>query len=494
MPDGQDKEEQLKMLKNIIAKYLRKSPPRNAADFSSLPANIIREFNRTRPQKARVNLCNAPFRNLYFATDGNVYACCYNQKFVLGKFPENSIKEIWNGETIQKLRENIKNFDLSAGCKECNAALISGQYTSAHIPFYDNYFSLAEFPTFMEFQTSNTCNLSCTMCTGDLSSLISTSIENRIPQQNYYGQEFIHQLEEFIPHLKHALFTGGEPFVTPDYYKLWDVFRKINPSCIITVQTNGTVLNDKVKDAIHKGNFNIGISLDSLKEEKYNRIRSNASLSNTLNNISFFAEYGHTHKHFTGISTCVMQQNWDEIPEIVRFCNEKDIEIYFNTVWFPGKNAIWVLDSQKIKDIVNYLSNEHFITESPLHKKNILTFKNLIKTLNHWHDNILRWEKIQPEAIDRSIIESIERDIMQNIDISLQRFFNDAGDEKRRRSNEIMTKIQSAFDLIPDNDLKLKSLKALSGYKADKVIANFYRENEEGLNLLIKNLYKLENL
>ncbi len=60
-------------------------------------------------------LCLAPALSIRFNHSGNIIACCFNRKYILGRYPKNSINEIWFGEKAQQLRNAIYNNDLSKG-------------------------------------------------------------------------------------------------------------------------------------------------------------------------------------------------------------------------------------------------------------------------------------------------------------------------------------------------------------------------------------------
>ena len=461
---------------------------------SDIPLQVVKDFNKTRPHKATGKICNAPFRNLYLAPDGNAYVCCYNQKYSLGKYPEKSFKEIWNSETLKIIRQHINNYNLSYGCDECKSALMNGQFLSAHISLYDCHFGISEFPTFIEFQLENTCNLECSMCNGELSSGIANHVENRVLKKNIYDKHFIQQLVPFIPYLKNASFSGGESFIIPTYYDIWQMILEKNPDCVITIQTNGTILNQKVKDILNKGKFSIGISLDSLNETTYSHIRKNAVLKNTLENISYFRDYCKTNQRFIGISVCPMQQNWEEMPDILEFCNKNEMEIYFNTVWFPGKSALWILDSVKIKEIVTYYSNKTYSGKSKIQKKNILTFQNLINMLTGWQNVAEKWEKHKPVNIPQDEIKNLENTIIERIKVSAGKIINDDTLNKSYIQKNLVDKTTAVFSSLPDNDLKLKSLQIISGYHDEKIVSDILREEDQGLFQLIKNLYRIQDL
>ncbi len=480
------------MITEFLNKYFKKNNKLQNNEAYALPINIIKNFNKTRPLKARKHLCNAPFKNMFFSAEGDVYACCFNQKYSLGNINEKSLKEIWNSEKAIYFRNQIENKELINGCDECKYSLYNKQYKSTLISTYDKYPGHSEYPTYMEFQISNLCNLECSMCIGDFSSTIAIKREHRKPTESPYGKDFLSQLEEFIPHLKYTLFSGGEPFISPIYYDIWELIRKINPSCNIMVQTNGTILNEKVKNVLNGGIFNIGISIDSLNKETYKNIRVNASLDETLKNILFFKEYCHTNKNYISLSFCPMQQNWHEIPDIINFCNKNEINIFFSTVWFPGKNALWVLDSKKIIEIIKKLSDTKFIIHNHLHKENIRIYKNLINTFENWYKIALKWENYKPIEIDPIEIMKTENEIFQKIN-NYYAGINNKTSENNIETN-IISKLKNAFNNIPNNDTKLKGLQLICSYKESKIIENIYREDEEGLLLLIKNLHRFRDL
>jgi len=71
----------------------------------------------------RQNDCATLWRSLMVNADGTVIPCCYdyNTDLMLGHFPEQSIRQIWDGESMQKLRQKIQTERLQLGpCKKCS--------------------------------------------------------------------------------------------------------------------------------------------------------------------------------------------------------------------------------------------------------------------------------------------------------------------------------------------------------------------------------------
>ena len=72
----------------------------------------------------------------------------------------------------------------------------------------------------------------------------------------------------------------------------------INPSVKISVTSNSTVLNDRIKKILEKLRFNFTISIDSVNKETYEKIRKNASFEETFYNFDYYLEYTKRKKTF----------------------------------------------------------------------------------------------------------------------------------------------------------------------------------------------------
>jgi radical SAM protein with 4Fe4S-binding SPASM domain len=68
--------------------------------------------------------CGYPSQRLMISSDGMCYACCVDTdgEMPMGKFPDQSILEVWNGEPFRKLRDELKkNMFCSKACKGCQS-------------------------------------------------------------------------------------------------------------------------------------------------------------------------------------------------------------------------------------------------------------------------------------------------------------------------------------------------------------------------------------
>jgi len=358
-------------------------------DFDSnslqLKKESVKLYNNKRPFGILPKLCYAPWTNMFFNTEGRAIVCCKNTKVVLGKYPENSIHDMWFNPKIEQLRNHINNNDLSFGCYKCKEAILQDNISAVTATCFDRYGLLPpkKYPQVMEFELSNKCNLACVMCSGRVSSCIN---EQNVADPKIimpYDVQFLKQLEEFIPHLKEAKFYGGEPFMIDIYQEIWALIIKIKPSVKILVQTNATILNDKIKHMMKKGNFVVSVSLDSVNKENYERIRRNAVFEKTMSNIEWFGAYMKN----LGVVAAPFRNNWQDIPELVKFCNNNKYLFYVSIVFHPKELALWSLEKEELLKIINYYNNIVFNTADHISKKNIQVFEEFKKTLLYWYKN-----------------------------------------------------------------------------------------------------------
>ena len=415
-----------------------------------ITSELRKEYGRQRVLGDQPYACYAPFKNMYFGQDGKVVACCYNRDHVLGNYPAQSIKQIWQGEKANALRNHLKAYNFSLGCTGCLDQLVVGNFDGSKAKGYDaQRLNNNRLPSVMEFELDDTCNLECIMCNGEYSSLIRTKREKRPARHKLYDDNFINQLGEFIPFLEEVKFYGGEPFLIQTYFKIWDKIIAINPKVRISVQTNGTTLNSRVKEVLQKSDFHINLSIDSLQKEIYEKIRVNGHFEEVMNNIQFFSNYCKERNTFFGISVCIMKQNWFEAPDFIKFCNELDVPVYFHTVSFPVYTSLNQLTQKRLTTIYTELSTglNELPEDTPNRKKN----------KKHYHDflmQLLEWSKrrnANPETEDIETLAQLEEFVIRK---TLERTdINDA------RKAEIKVKILTSMAefgrlLPPDADIR----------------------------------------
>ena len=341
-----------------------------------LTPDIVEEFNRIRSTPEGTSACPAAAINLHFSQQGVVTACCFNRQQVLGVYPENSVDEIWNGEPIRELREALDNNDLSLGCQKCEQQLEARDYGGAHALFYSVYARMTEekriqrglqpeggpdappVPMRLEFNIHNSCNLECVMCHGLASSSIRTRREKLAPMPNPYDETFVDQLEPFLPYVVEADFMGGEPFLIHAYQMLWERIAEVNPKMELCILTNATILDDKIKDLLERINCLMHVSIDSMYKETYESIRKGADFDVVMENCMYYLDLMKRKGLPYTWRYCPMRQNWKEIPETVRFCNDKGITLMYNQVDSPVNFSLHTLPPTELQEVINFYKQQ----------------------------------------------------------------------------------------------------------------------------------------
>ncbi|HOE03839.1 MAG TPA: radical SAM protein [Bacteroidales bacterium] len=263
----------------------------------------------------------------------------------------------------------------------------------------------------IDFELSEFCNLDCIMCERDKSD-----------KKSLYGINFVSELLPLIPNLQYAFFFGGEPFMIPIYYDLWDSIIRLNPACKIIVQTNGNVMNARIERLLLHPGFLVAMSLDSLNDEKYDQIRKNGSLRTFMENFELFNNAMKKKSQTMQISACPMRINWKEIPALVEFCNKNACRIFFNHVEFPDYLNLKNIPSGFLKIIIQYLKSQHRMEgKTDIEAENSRAFSGLLQLLEYWLSQSLVWESQAVKITKHEVYE-----IMRNsFESSNEHFINE---------------------------------------------------------------------
>ncbi len=344
-----------------------------------LDSSLLKQYGLTRPNTDCSLVCHAPTVNLNFEQNGNVRACCYNSEHVLGTWPAQSIHAIWEGASVASLRGFVAENNLGGGCLECGKMISAGNFHGVRAKYYDEFVPNTAkarisrtwkkalgspiYPKVMEFEMSNKCNLECVMCNGYFSSSIRKNREKLPPIVSPYDNRFVDQLEEFLPYLTDAKFLGGEPFMIDIYVRIWERIREVNPNIRLHITTNGTFLTDRVKGLLEGLKAGIILSIDSVNRDTYHSIRVNGQFDKVMENLEFFRSYTKRKGTFISLAACPMTLNWKELPELLTFCVEKELFLYFNAVFSPAELSLREIPSEMLEHVIQFLK------AAPLPKK-----------------------------------------------------------------------------------------------------------------------------
>lgn len=372
------------------------------------------KFNNSRKS------CLAPYSTINFDTSGIMRVCCYNSKFILGTYPTTSIIDAWNNPSRKEFIKKLEKLNFNLGCEKCRLLITTENMSGALFTKFDAFDNLiVDMPINFEFEFGTICNYECIMCGGKWSSSIRKNREKLPPIVSPYDDNFIQQLKPFIPYMRVTNFLGGEPFLTPLYYKIWDLFIEINKNINVYITTNGSIFNERVESYLNKlPNSSIVVSLDSLKKDTYEFIRRRGNFDTVMTNIKKIISL----KKLSSIAFCPIIQNVYELPDIVKFCDDNNIGLYINTVIDPlggrlkgihkgekYKNSVWIgredlpperitheneelipefclqtLPKEEIMKIINFLTKYDFSSKPCLNSKYVDFIAYLSNLVNNF--------------------------------------------------------------------------------------------------------------
>ena len=229
----------------------------------------------------------------------------------------------------------------------------------------------------------------------------------------------------------------------PIYLDIWERMVQINPSVRISVQTNGTILTDRIKRILHSMRFEIAVSIDSINEANYRIIRKNGELRKVLENIHYFRSYCREKETNFHISYCPMIQNWEELPRVVEFANELECHVFFNTVFNPKSCSIATLPAEEILNIINQLLDAQLPNNTQMERDNLKGFQNVIKQFQYREKEARKRDALLQETGKSNTIEgylsSLNTFISKETDLSYE--------EQLATSMDIETKLRYILDV-----------------------------------------------
>ncbi len=271
--------------------------------------------------------CMHPFTGLATREDGAIKACCRSHP--VGNIQNNTLEEIWNNDTMKRIRQQVSNNQRPSECEPCfnledqgveslRMRHISGKIPEARINLYPNalekltedYSLPFEIPT-MELKLNNLCNLKCRMChPGDSTSWNdwdqieqfykkeNNIIFHLVEDNNLKNKPFLDKfhdnpqwwasLEKLLPYFRRVEFAGGEPLMDPQHYKILDMLAPYGSQIEIKYATNLSILGKSNKTIWEYWpkfkSIAVNVSIDGIGSS-YEYIRGNASWAELVNNI-----------------------------------------------------------------------------------------------------------------------------------------------------------------------------------------------------------------
>ena len=238
---------------NNIPKIVEHHPTSKKEIYQYGSANPLKiNFNQltTREKFLLVDsktFCMYPWDHLHAWPTGQVFPCCMaTAEGQLGDLKINTMKEIWNGDSMRQLRLNMLSEKSSDACVRCyekekhgffsgrqSANKHHGHLISKVLETKDDG-TLEKFEmSYWDIRFSNLCNLRCRSCGHIFSSqwyqdqakLADGDWKNHNQVLNYAGRTETDIWEQLLPHFDYVeqiYFAGGEPLLMEEHYRILD--------------------------------------------------------------------------------------------------------------------------------------------------------------------------------------------------------------------------------------------------------------------------------
>jgi organic radical activating enzyme len=209
------------------------------------------------------NVCPLPWTHLEVDVNGGASPCClYKGSVPDVKVYKQSLTSIQQTEYMKNLRQQFHDGKRPTGCQSCWQEEDAGKTSKRMNSLYKMKKSLQNWSPdsepslkFIDFKLGNVCNLKCRICGSWSSSKWAQEEldygENPVARQNLKeggwpkrNPQFFEDLKEDLKNVDFFEFSGGEPFMIRDHFKIlmYCVEKGYAKNIDIHYNTNGTQL------------------------------------------------------------------------------------------------------------------------------------------------------------------------------------------------------------------------------------------------------------
>lgn len=193
--------------------------------------------------------CMLPWVHMCIFPSGEVLPCCITPlDGVMGNLQEQSIFGVWNDKPFRELRQNMLAGRRSSQCVRCyefEESDAPSQRKTSNRDFGHHFDKVLETAAdgslpqvnmpYMDIRFSNICNFRCRTCGPPLSTgwyadhriaWGEASVPAKTLQPTKDPEALWRQIEPLVPTLEEIYFSGGEPLLMDEHYRILDLLEK----------------------------------------------------------------------------------------------------------------------------------------------------------------------------------------------------------------------------------------------------------------------------
>ncbi len=161
------------------------------------------------------------------------------------------------------------------------------------------------------------CNLTCKHC---YSISADTNFKGELSTEEVYG--VLDDLKQYG--VKVLILSGGEPLMRPDIFEISQRAKEMG--FYVGLSTNGTLIDyDNINQIAEVGYDYVGISIDGMRETHDRFRRKEGAFDEAMRGIRLCMQ----HRIKVGLRFTLTQDNEDELPQLLKMLDEKNIEKFY---------------------------------------------------------------------------------------------------------------------------------------------------------------------
>jgi MoaA/NifB/PqqE/SkfB family radical SAM enzyme len=393
------------------------------------------------------NFCIVPFVQLNTRGKGDARVCCsiegidfgipkdmtldeitvdnYSSDTDVYNLSEDKIEDLWNGKFMRDFRMKMLTGERLTNCDFCYRMENSGfgsKRTGKNKRFYERVKHLLKkyydangyvdvMPQWWEVRLSTKCNLSCVMCSPNLSSMMykeyskwgdkmTGQMQGSLDIAKRSGEEYLSQStffrEQIMTNLEHVLFMefrGGEVFAdrhSIDF--IWEIARSEYAKNIsLDISTNATLITKEIVELLNhfKGGL-LRFSIDA-GQDKDELIRYHTKWDSVINSIE---NSNSLHSEWEMVTqTCIQALNCvglvpmlDYFDEMCARTGNERFHLGFTSVrgkeWMRHELVPLHYRQQEIQELEQFIERSWLCNNSKHKNRETKTVQGLIKALS----------------------------------------------------------------------------------------------------------------
>jgi MoaA/NifB/PqqE/SkfB family radical SAM enzyme len=392
--------------------------------------------------------CVVPFVQLNTRGKGDARVCCsiggtdfgipkeltldeftnetYNKDTPVFNLSSDNISELWNSRFMKDFRMKMLRGEQISNCEFCYRMENSGlgskrkgknrKFLDKVLPLLEKYYQnngyVDVMPQWWEIRLSTKCNLSCIMCSPNLSSMMykeynkwgnkmTPQMQGSLNLAKSQGGEYLsesqffkQQIKENLKHVLYMEFRGGEVFAdrhSIDF--IWEIARsEFAKNIHLDISTNTTLINDEIVSLLNcfAGGL-LRFSIDAFKE-KDELIRFHTSWNSVISSIN---KSNNLHEGWEMVTqTCIQSLNCIGINELLWFLDDyckstNNLRFHLGFTTVRGKewlrHELIPLEDRfdEIKKLKNFIETSWMCNYSSAKSREISAVNGLITALSN---------------------------------------------------------------------------------------------------------------